>query len=139
MKQRNGFSMIEIIVCLICVLCLSAAIAPDFSAYSGLGKSTATKIRIGTISTAITQYRFELGQYPPSLQSLQSKNGQYGPWIAADMLRDEFGTSLRYVFNNNTNRFAVWSYGQNKRNDTALSGDGIPNTIQKDDIGFVGK
>lgn len=138
--KRNGFSMIEVMVCLICILCLSAAIAPDFSAYSGIGKSTSTRIRIGTISTAIAQYRFEMGYYPTSLSVLKTKSGQYGPWISTqEAFQDEYGVAMKYAFNNGTNRFALWSYGTNKRNDSAVSGDGVPNAIQKDDIGFIGK
>ena len=87
-----------------------------------------------TISTAIGQYKFEHGSFPESIDVLTKKDGQYGPYLSSDILKDPWGNDYHFSVNTSTGRFAVWSNGHNKTNDTGSFND----SISGDDIGIMG-
>ena len=87
-KVHAGFSIIEIMVALGIVLSMAVAILPVGNNYFALGRNSSSKTGVATLATAISQYKFETGEYPLNLNSLTVSNEQYGPYISSAALRD---------------------------------------------------
>lgn len=132
-KVHAGFSIIEIMVALGIVLSMAVAILPVGNNYFALGSNSSSKTGVATLATAISQYKFETGEYPLNLNSLTVSNEQYGPYISSAALRDPWNQNYNYSYNDNS--FAVWSNGPDKKNN---SGGGVPAAFQGDDIGVIG-
>jgi len=64
-----------------------------------------------TIGAAISQYKFEVGTYPNSLNDLTTTKNQYGPWLIK-LPTDPWtqGKNFQYLHNNSS--FAVFSVGK---------------------------
>ena len=69
-KVHAGFSIIEIMVALGIVLSMAVAILPVGNNYFALGRNSSSKTGVATLATAISQYKFETGEYPLNLNSL---------------------------------------------------------------------
>mgnify|MGYP005903588437 CR=1 FL=1 len=112
-KVHAGFSIIEIMVALGIVLSMAVAILPVGNNYFALGRNSSSKTGVATLATAISQYKFETGEYPLNLNSLTVSNEQYGPYISSAALRDPWNQNYNYSYNDNS--FAVWSNGPDKK------------------------
>lgn len=115
------------------VLSMAVAILPVGNNYFALGRNSSSKTGVATLATAISQYKFEIGEYPLNLNSLTVSNEQYGPYISSAALKDPWNQNYNYSYNDNS--FAVWSNGPDKKNN---SGGGVPAAFQGDDIGVIG-
>lgn len=98
------------------------------------GRYNKAKTDTAAISTAVSQYKFEHDAFPGDLDKLTKKDGQYGPYLSSDILKDPWNNDYHYSVNTSTGRFAVWSNGRNKVNDTGT----FNNSISGDDIGIMG-
>lgn len=133
-SKKQGFTFVEILVA--CSIIIALAVGAIFlgSAILDNGRYNKAKTDTATISTAIGQYKFELGSFPESIDVLTKKDGQYGPYLSSDILKDPWGNDYHFSVNTSTGRFAVWSNGHNKINDTGSFND----SISGDDIGIMG-
>lgn len=133
-SKKQGFTFVEILVA--CSIIIALAVGAIFlgSAILDNGRYNKAKTDTATISTAIGQYKFELGSFPKSIDDLTKKDGQYGPYLSSDILKDPWGNDYHFSVNTSTSRFAVWSNGHNKTNDTGSFKD----SISGDDIGIMG-
>ena len=133
-SKKQGFTFVEILVA--CSIIIALAVGAIFlgSAILDNGRYNKAKTDTATISTAIGQYKFELGSFPKSIDDLTKKDGQYGPYLSSDILKDPWGNDYHFSVNTSTGRFAVWSNGYNKTNDTGSFKD----SISGDDIGIMG-
>lgn len=133
-SKKQGFTFVEILVA--CSIIIALAVGAIFlgSAILDNGRYNKAKTDTATISTAIGQYKFELGSFPKSIDDLTKKDGQYGPYLSSDILKDPWGNDYHFSVNTSTGRFAVWSNGHNKINDTGSFKD----SISGDDIGIMG-
>ena len=137
---RKGFSLPEIIVCLGSILALSTAAVIGSEVIMKNGRYSAAKASASAIAVAVSQYKFETGNYPVSLNVLTSvdENTGKGPWIAADNIFDPWHNEyMLYV--NGTSGFAVWSMGADGQNN---SGDPVAEFNSGgtgDDIGVFGR
>lgn len=133
-SKKQGFTFVEILVA--CSIIIALAVGAIFlgSAILDNGRYNKAKTDTATISTAIGQYKFEHGSFPKSIDDLIKKDGQYGPYLSSDILKDPWNNDYHYSVNTSTGRFAVWSNGRNKVNDTGTFND----SINGDDIGIMG-
>ena len=133
-SKKQGFTFVEILVA--CSIIIALAVGAIFlgSAILDNGRYNKAKTDTATISTAIGQYKFEHGSFPKSIDDLTKKDGQYGPYLSSDILKDPWGNDYHFSVNTSTGRFAVWSNGYNKTNDTGSFKD----SISGDDIGIMG-
>ena len=133
-SKKQGFTFVEILVA--CSIIIALAVGAIFlgSAILDNGRYNKAKTDTATISTAIGQYKFELGSFPKSIDDLTKKDGQYGPYLSSDILKDPWGNDYHFSVNTSTGRFAVWSNGHNKTNDAGSFKD----SISGDDIGIMG-
>lgn len=133
-SKRSGFTFIEILIA--CSIIIALAVGAVFIGSTILdnGRYNKAKTDTATISTAVGQYKFEHDAFPENLDVLTKKDGQYGPYLSKDILKDPWQNDYHYRVNTSTGRFAVWSNGHNKANDTGSFTD----SIKGDDIGIMG-
>lgn len=132
--KRAGFTLTEIIVACAIIITLATGAVIGGGAILDHGRYNAAKGGVAAISMAVSQYHFELDQWPARLSDLQNKVGQYGPWLEEDALKDPWGVDYQMYINTDTGQFAVWSYGPNKANNSG----GTPTSFLVDDIGTLG-
>lgn len=133
-RKKPGFTLVEILVACSIIVALAVGAVVVGGTILDNGRYNKAKTDVATISTAISQYKFEHEAYPASLNTLLNKDGQYGPYLSSDILTDPWGNAYHFGVSTSTGRFAVWSNGHNKANDTGT----FNNAISGDDIGIMG-
>lgn len=133
-RKKPGFTLVEILVACSIIVALAVGAMVVGGTILDNGRYNKAKTDVATISTAISQYKFEHEAFPAALANLTTKDGQYGPYLSNDILTDPWGNAYHYGVNTSTGRFAVWSNGHNKVNDTGT----FNNAISGDDIGIMG-
>ena len=110
--KHKGFTFMEILVCLSCIVALGVGAFYVAGEALNYGRYNAAKADVAIISTAVSQYYFEMNAMPADLNALTSKSGQYGPWLSSDALMDPWGNN--YTFSNDvTNKkFTIKSGGR---------------------------
>ena len=77
MYQRNGFTLIEIMLVVIIIGILVAMLVPNISGRSEQARKTAARTDIeSNLSTALDLYRMDAGQYPTKEQGLNALMSQ---------------------------------------------------------------
>lgn len=98
-------------------------------------KISKAKTETASIGAAITQYKYEMGEYPKTLNLLTSvgegDKSQYGPWLKY-IEKDPWNNNYSYSYNETG--FVIFSYGSDKKND----GSSVNTGIAENDIGFTG-
>lgn len=77
MKDRSGFSLIEMIVVVVIIAILASAAIPVLQNIAGSGRNVATKGALGAVRIAITTYRVS-----------ESANNRPATWPAVGQVRD---------------------------------------------------
>ena len=132
-KKSKGFSFAEILIGCFIIIAISTGATFTSSHFMESGRYNATKSNVSAVALGVSQYKFEMGTFPPTLKALTVKSGTYGPWVHQSVLKDTWNEDLLYY--NDGNQFAVWSMGSNKRNESAR-----PLTVfGGDDIGVVAR
>lgn len=132
-SKKHGFTLVEIIVACAVVIALFAGAV--FIGHNLLenGKYNKAKTDIATIDTAVRQYFFDTGNPVDNLETLTKKNGEYGPWLDTDMLKDPWDQDYFYTYYG-SGIYYVLSYGSNKELDSNPSN--TPDCVSGDDIGI---
>lgn len=148
-RKRSGFGLIELILYTAAILVIIAVVVPRSDDTVTATKKKSDYAQVVTISTAISQYKYEIGNYPPNLGALLVKNGVYGPWLSSLPSADIWGTTNSgingsggaspYCYAYTANGFAVWSIGANKVNNSGGGGTTLPTALTGDDYGVIGK
>jgi general secretion pathway protein G len=136
MKQRKGFSLIEIMICLGVMIALARLILPNATGYSTIGHDAAVKADLAKIAAAVAQHKYEIGDYPAALSQLTEANGSHGPWLPSGVLTDKYGSAVNYAVSQEKKKFAVWSSGRDKASNASGGSDGVPETFGGDDAGI---
>lgn len=71
-RLARGFSMLELTFVLIIIGALLAVAAYNFGSQSDVQKARVTRVSLGVIKTALTQYILEQNAPPPTLETLVS-------------------------------------------------------------------
>lgn len=133
-SKRPGFEPVSIMIALGVIIALAATAMVVGGSLLDSGRYNKAKTDVSAISTAISHYKFEMEKYPSSLSVLQTKDGQYGPWLDKDTLTDPWGNAYQFSVDEKNGVFGVWSYGKNKKDDTGSYKD----SFGGDDIGVSG-
>ena len=104
---QRGFTLIEIMVVVVIIGILGAIVVPQFMSRPDQAKTTAAKIDIQAIATALEMYRLDNARYPTTQQGLEAlvKRPAGTPaarnWNPAGYLkslaRDPWGTPYQYL------------------------------------------
>ena len=60
------------------------------------------------ISSAVSQYNYDIGEYPTNLTALTSKKNGKGPWLD-ELKKDPWNQDYQYKISSDKKRYAVWS------------------------------
>lgn len=132
-SKKRGFTLVEILVaCAVVVAFFAGAVFIGHNLLED-GRYNKAKTDITTIDTAIRQYYFDTGNPVDSLEILTRKDGEYGPWLDADMLKDPWDQDYFYSYYGSGTYYVI-SYGANKELDSNPSN--TPDRVYGDDIGL---
>ena len=132
-SKKRGFTLVEILVaCAVVVALFAGAVFIGHNLLED-GRYNKAKTDITTIDTAIRQYYFDTGNPVDSIETLTKKDGEYGPWLDADILKDPWNQDYFYSYYG-SGVYYVISYGANKELDSEASN--IPSCVSGDDIGL---
>lgn len=111
-NRHRGFTFVELLVVLTCIIAMGTGAFYVAGQAMNYGRYSTARSDVATISTAVSQYYFEVGSMPANLDALTSKSGQYGPWLTSDVLKDPWGNS--YIFTNDASnkKFTIKSGGK---------------------------
>ena len=70
MRQRKGFTLIEILIVITIIAILATTIIPNFIGFDVEARIAATQTNLSSIRTRITLFRAKEGKYPDTLDEL---------------------------------------------------------------------
>ncbi|MGN0947438.1 MAG: competence type IV pilus major pilin ComGC [Megasphaera sp.] len=73
MKIRNGFSLLEMLICVSIILIFASFAVPRFSSATKTAQEAKVQADIRTISNAAALYEMDHGTYPSSIDELVTK------------------------------------------------------------------
>lgn len=120
----------EVVLGIVAILIIVAVAGVKGREFVGIGKTAKAHSEVVELGGMVSQYKFEIGEYPATLDKLKQKNGDYGPWIKM-IPKDPWGRE--YVYLKNADGFAIWSKGADGSSSSDL------NKIGDGDIGLLGK
>lgn len=130
--KRHGWFSIELAICMVVFLILMAVFLPKSIEFLNQGRTSKAQSDLSALGVAISQYAFEIGEYPSKIEDLKEKKGQYGPWLK-EINKDPWGNEYQYKSDKDKG-FVVYSYGSDKTdNGTSVE------SVNTKDIGYVGK
>jgi general secretion pathway protein G len=71
-RQRRGFTLLELLVVMVIIGLLAAYVGPKYFAQIGKSEVKTAKAQIVAFEKALQQYRVDVGRYPSTEQGLQS-------------------------------------------------------------------
>ena len=103
-RNKNGFTLLELLVVLAIMGLLAAIVAPQVLRYLGSSKSQAAKVQIANIVASLDQFQVDVGRYPFPEEGLDvlvkiapSAANWNGPYLtSATGLNDPWGA--RYLY-----------------------------------------
>lgn len=124
----RGITLLEMLVVLVILGLLAALIAPQVTNYIGGARSTAGKLQMENIRTAVELYKLDVGAYPPAdpglvalVEQPEDVAGWNGPYLRnRSALNDPWGKPFEYRVPGTDNAFDIYSYGA----DETPGGDG---------------
>lgn len=144
--KRKGYDLVSLAIWAACIMIIIAVLSPKSDDTIDGTKQKNDIVQVNALASAVSQYKSEIGNYPPNLNVLTNKNGDLGPWLSKLPLKDSWGTTNSgingtggvspYCYSYTTNGFAVWSLGKNKANNSGGSGTKLPTAFNSDDYGI---
>lgn len=122
-RNRRGFTLIEIMVVIVILAALAALIGPKIIGRSDDAKLTDAKLQIRNLETALKLYKLDNGLYPTTEQGLQSlltkptvgmipKNWRTGGYLESKNLpKDPWGTEFIYLSPGEHGDYDLCSFG----------------------------
>lgn len=118
--NKQGFTLIEIMIAMTIVVLMSTAAFVSYRAYSNYASNTATVSNLQTLKQAITLYNMQTGFYPDALRDLIEKPTNEeaaqkwaGPYLEKKKLpRDGWGNPFQYRLTpDQENPYELFSFG----------------------------
>lgn len=119
-KNRSGFTLIEIMIALTIVMLLMTAAVVSYRAVTNMAKNTTTTSTMQALKQAITLYNMQTGLYPETLRDLVEKPTNEeaaqrwgGPYLEAKKVpRDGWGNPFHYRQTpDQENPYELYSFG----------------------------
>ena len=116
-KNRKGFTLVELIVVMVILGMLAALVFPKFISKVGKGKVSAARTQIELLGQALDQFRMETGRYPTTQEGLNALqvnpgvNGWDGPYLKKGIPNDPWGRPYHYESPGQHGDYDLYSYG----------------------------
>lgn len=132
LKDRRGFTLIEIMVVIVILAMLAALVGPKLIGRTDDAKIQTTRTQIGNMETALKLYKLDNGTYPSTEQGLNAlvskptvgvipKSYKEGGYLEKKQVpKDGWGNDFLYVSPGEHGDYDLFSYGS----DGAKGGDG---------------
>lgn len=123
LKNRGGFTLIEIMVVIVILAMLAALVGPKLMGRTDDAKVTDARVQIKNIETALKLYKLDNGFYPGTEQSLGAlvtkptvgvipKNYKDGGYLESKKIpKDPWGNDYLYVSPGEHGDYDLFSYG----------------------------
>jgi general secretion pathway protein G len=131
LKNRHGFTLIEIMVVIVILAMLAALVGPKLMGRTDDAKIQTTRTQIGNLETALKFYKLDNGVYPSTEQGLNAlvakptvgvipKSYKDGGYLEKKQVpKDGWGNDYLYVSPGEHGDYDLFSYGA----DGAKGGD----------------
>lgn len=131
-NNKNGFTLIEIMVVIVILAMLAALVGPKLMGRSDDAKQTDTKVQIKNIETALKFYKLDNGNYPSTEQGLNAlvtkptvglipKSYKDGGYLESKKVpKDPWNNDYLYISPGEHGDYDLYSYGA----DGAKGGEG---------------
>lgn len=122
--KKKGFALTFESACALALMLLLVGLGMwHFADPIRSSKMSTAKGELSSIAAAVSQYHYEIGEYPATgqLNTLTKTKNGFGPWIAS-IPKDPWGNNYEIV--SNSNRFIVYAKGSGSvksANDTESS------------------
>ena len=119
LKNRAGFTLIELMVVMIILGLLAALVVPRMFGKLGKAKTNAAYAQIELFGTALDSYRLDVGRYPSSSEGLEAlvaagsgSDDWGGPYLKkSEIPLDPWGNPYVYVSPGNHGDYDLMSLG----------------------------
>jgi general secretion pathway protein G len=119
LKNRQGFTLLELLVVLGIIAMLAGIVGPQVMKHMGTAKLKAAKVQIEDISTALDMYKLDVGNYPSNQQGLAAliekpADGKQwnGPYLRKEKMPvDPWQQEYHYQMPGQHGKYDLYSYG----------------------------
>ncbi len=126
-RDRQGFTLIELMVVIIILGLLAALVAPKMFGRIGEAKEKTAKAQVELFGTALDSFRLDTGRYPTTSEGLEALRtrpsgieGWKGPYLPKEVPLDPWGNPYHYRSPGNHGDYDLYSLGA----DNAEGGEG---------------
>ncbi len=140
LKDKRGFTLIELMLVIIIIGILAAVVFPRFVGRTEQARQAAARLQIENLGLALDAFELDNGRFPSSeegLDALRSQPGNAtnwrGPYLKKEVPSDPWGNSYIYVYPGTNNvDYDLESYGPDGVDG---GGDDVENWVSDQDSG----
>jgi general secretion pathway protein G len=118
-KGSLGFTLIELLVVLVILGLLAGLVGPRVMKYLGSANTDTARLQVENLSSALDQYRLEVGRYPTTDEGLQAliepppdAPRWNGPYLRKNIIpKDPWGNDYQYRAPGEHGSFDLYSLG----------------------------
>lgn len=96
-KRRGGFTLIEIMLVIVIIGIIAGIAIPKLTGSVGKASSTAARMSLKGIESAVQAYEMDNLKLPSSLDDLTKKTGENGPYLKPSDLIDPWSQKFQYT------------------------------------------
>ena len=118
MVNKNGFTLIEILIVMVILGLLAALVGPKMFGKVGKSRQKTAKIQISLFETSLDTFRLDMGRYPTTeegLEALREKPSNSdkwdGPYIPKRIPLDPWQNPYEYKAPGEEGEYDIISYG----------------------------